>query len=427
MNILVKNGRVVDPDTKRDGKFDILIKDDLISEVSPTIDCKADQIIDADGCFVMPGFIDMHVHLRDPGLTHKETIESGAKAAVRGGFTTICAMPNTKPVCDNAEVVEYIKSKADNADLCNILPIGAITKNQSGEELADIKEMENAGIIGISEDGKSVMNSLIYKNAMEIALESDMLVLAHCEDINLVDGGVMNDDSNAKRLHLKGISNEVEDIIIARDILLSNMTGARLHICHVSTKSGVEIIRFAKQHGLKVTAECCPHHFSLSSNDIKEDDANFKMNPPLRTLDDVNAIIEGLRDGSIDVISTDHAPHHTDEKAGGFNSAPFGITGLETALGVTVTYLLDKGLITPLEMAQITSYNAAKILKIDKGSLKEGKVADIVIFDPDKTYTVDSSKFASMGKNTPYDGKILKGEVKYTIVSGNIKYNSYEE
>lgn len=424
MTILIKNGRVLDPATGTDGIADVLVEEGRIRAVEPGILAEADRILDADGCFVMPGFIDLHVHLRDPGYEYKETVETGSAAAAKGGFTTILAMPNTKPVVDNADVVRYVLHKAEDVGLANVLQIGAITRGQRGEELADIEDMVDAGIPALSEDGKSVMNAQLYREAMMLAKKYDIPIMAHCEDINLVHGGVMNQDDKADELGLPGITNAVEDVIVARDILLAKETGARLHLCHCSTKDSVRMVELAKQEGLSVTAEVCPHHFTMTSEDIREDDANYKMNPPLRTRADVEALIDGLKKGVMDVIATDHAPHSREEKQGSMRNAPFGIVGLETAAALTMTELVDKGYLTPLQMAEKMSYNPARIIGIDKGTLKPGKTADVVIFNPKEEYIIDAEQFRSKGKNTPFHGRKVKGRVMATILSGNIVYEA---
>lgn len=422
MVILIKNGRVIDPGTRTDQKADVLIEDGRIKEIDTEIHAEADKVMDAADCFVMPGFIDLHVHLRDPGYEYKETVETGSRAAARGGFTTILAMPNTKPAADNRDVVRYVLNKARDVGAANVLQIGAITKGQRGEELADIEDMVEAGIPAISEDGKSVMNSQLYREAMMLAVKYDIPVMAHCEDINLVHGGVMNEDEKSAELGLPGITNAVEDVIVARDILLAKETGARLHLCHCSTKDSVTMVKQAKEAGLPVTAEVCPHHFTLTSEDIPKDDANYKMNPPLRTREDVDALIKGLSEDIMDVIATDHAPHSQEEKSGSMRKAPFGIVGLETAAALTMTELVDKGYLTPMQMAEKMSYNPAKVIGLDRGTLEPGKIADVVIFDPKEEYVIDAAKFASRSKNTPFDGRKVKGRVKATILNGEIVY-----
>lgn len=424
MTILIKNGRLINPSEKLDKVMDIFVEDGIIKEKAESIEKQADTVIDAAGCYVMPGLIDLHVHFRDPGLTYKEDIETGSKAAAKGGFTTVCCMPNTKPVVDNVETVKYIIEKGEKTGLTNVLPVGAVTKNMAGVEITDVEELKKAGICAISEDGKSVMNSGVYRKAMKNAAKANVPVLAHCEDINLVEGGVINLGDKSSELGVKGISNAVEDVIAMRDIMLAKETGATLHLCHCSTKDSVEMVKRAKEEGIKVTAEVCPHHFSMCSDDITSNDGNFKMNPPLRAREDMEALIKGLQDDIMDVISTDHAPHSAEEKAKDLEHSPFGIVGLETSVALTVTNLVKKGYLTPMQMAAKMSYNPAKVLGIPKGTLDEGKIADITIIDPDKEYTIDVNTFESKGKNTPFDGYKVSGEVEYTILNGKVVYSN---
>ena len=439
MGILIKGGHVINPATKMDEVADVKIEEDKIAEIGKNLKAdKTDRVIEAKGCYVMPGFIDMHVHFRDPGFEQKEDIFTGMAAAAHGGYTTVLTMPNTKPVVDNADVVEYVHKKAESGHCIHVLQVGAVTKGQKGQELADIKGMVEAGIPAISEDGKSVMNAEIYREGMLEAAKYGIPVLAHCEDINMVHGGVMNADEKAKELGMPGITNSAEDVIIARDIVLSKETGAQLHLCHCSTEDSVKMVKLAKEEGLKVSAEVCPHHFTLTSDDIKkfvpqiengiliphetDADTNYKMNPPLRMKKDVEALKEGLRDNIMDVISTDHAPHTFDDKNTSMKKAPFGIVGLETAACLTYTELVLGGYLTPMQMAEKMSYNPAKIIGIDKGDIQKGKKADVVIFDPKETYKIDKNTFASKGRNTPFDGREVTGRVKVTICDGNIVY-----
>lgn len=425
MRILIQNGYVLDPETKREGKWDVLVEDDRIIKVSENISESAERIIDATGCYVMPGFIDLHVHLRDPGLEYKETLATGGMAAARGGVTTVCAMPNTKPVIDNGEKVADVHNRAKSDSPVHVIQLGAITIGQMGEELADIRGMAKAGCTAISEDGKSVMNASLYRKAMQVAKEENLRIFAHCEDITMVEGGVMNADEKAQKLGLKGITNSVEDVIVARDILLAKETGVQLHLCHCSTADSVIMVEEAKKAGLPVTAEVCPHHFVMSTEEITEDHGYFKMNPPLRSKADVEALKEGLRADIMDVIATDHAPHAEHEKATSMKNAAFGIVGIETMACLTYTALVDTGILTPMQMAEKTSYNPAKILGLtEKGSIAEGKIADIVIFDPNREYKIDSSTFYSKGKNTPFDGYPVKGDVRYTLVDGKVVYEN---
>lgn len=423
MRILIQGGFVLDPESKFEGIADVLVEDKQIIKVQETISEPADRIIDATGCYVMPGFIDLHVHLRDPGLEYKETLETGGKAAARGGVTTVCAMPNTKPVIDNGDKVADVHKRAKSTSPVNVIQIGAITIGQQGVELADIEGMAKAGCHAISEDGKSVMNASLYRKAMNIAKENDISIFAHCEDITMVEGGVMHADAKAKALGLKGITNAVEDVIVARDILLAKETGVRLHLCHCSTEDSVKLVEAAKREGLPVTAEVCPHHFTMTTDDITEDDGNFKMNPPLRGKKDVEALKAGLKADIMDVIATDHAPHSEEEKNRSMKEASFGIVGIETMAALTYTELVVPGILTPMQMAEKTSYNPAKILGLaEKGAIAEGKIADIVVFDPNVEYEIDKNTFFSKGKNTPFHGRKVKGDVCYTLVDGNVVY-----
>ena len=424
MALLIKNGRVLnpDPEMRMDAVSDLLVENGVIVKAEPDIQVEGAQVLDASGCFVMPGFIDLHVHLRDPGLERKETVVTGVAAAARGGFTTIVAMPNTRPVVDNADIINYVHNKAKSEEKTNVLQAGAITKGMAGKELSDIANMVQAGSPAISEDGKSVMDSYLLKRAMLIAKELDIPVLSHCEDISLVHGGVVNDDANAKKRDLPGISNAVEDIIAIRDVMLAKETGARLHLCHCSTSGSVSIVKMAKEMGISVTAEVCPHHFTLTSDDMPKDDTNYKMNPPLRTREDVEALRQGLRDGVMDVISTDHAPHTKEEKNDSMLRAPFGIVGLETAAALTYTQLVLGGYLTPMQMAEKMSYNPAQVIRCGKGSLSPKSAADIVVFDPNKVYTIKADEFASKGRNTPFDGWEVTGAVRATVAGGRVIY-----
>lgn len=438
MTILIKGGQVINPATGMDEVADVLVENGIVTKIEKGVQVKAEKEIDAKGCYVMPGFIDMHVHLRDPGFEQKETIETGCRAAAHGGFTTILAMPNTSPVVDNADVVNYVHNKARTVGVVNVLQAGSVTRGQQGKELSDIEGMAEAGIPAITEDGRTVMNAKLYREAMERAAACGIAVLSHCEDEDLAKGGVMNEDANARELGLQGMTNSVEDIIVARDIMLSSDARVKLHLCHCSTRYSVKMVQYAKAEKLSVTAEVCPHHFTLTSDDIHkiepmidletkvaieaDADTNFKMNPPLRAREDVQALKEGLRDNIMDVIATDHAPHTFADKNTSMKKAPFGIVGLETAASITYTELVAQGYLTPMQMAEKMSYNPAKIIGLDRGDIQPGKVADIVIFDPNKKYTIDKKTFMSKGHNTPFDGRKVTGKVRTTVVGGCVAY-----
>lgn len=420
--MIIRNGNVVLKDEVV--KKDVLIANGKIVKIADNIPADGSQEIDASGKHVFPGLIDMHVHLRDPGYEYKEDIESGSKASVKGGFTQICCMPNTNPIADNKVVVSYIKHKANEVNLCKVHPIGAITKGEKGEQLAEIGEMKKAGAVAISDDGVSVKNSRLMYLAMEYASGFNMKCLCHCEDKDLVDGGVCNEGLSSTIAGLKGIPRSAEDIFIARDIALAESLNVPVHICHVSTHSGVRLIRNAKQAGVKVTAETCPHYFSVTDDIIRTFDTNTKVNPPIREEMDRQAILEGLKDGTLDCIVTDHAPHHVNDKNVEYNLASFGISGIETSFGFAITYLYKTGVLTLPELAKKMAYAPAEILGLDGGELKEGGVADVMIADLDEKWTVDPQKFVSKGKNSPFGGYELFGAVKYTIVDGEIKYQA---
>ncbi len=425
MSLIIKNGRVLNPPTNTDEILDIKIDGNIISAVEAEIvPVFSDIVVDAAGCYVMPGLIDMHVHFRDPGQTQKEDIETGSKAAARGGVTTVLCMPNTKPVVDNPELVNYVHEKGKEVGLTRVLQVGSVTKGMEGKELSDLQGMIDAGIPAISEDGKSVMDSGLYREAMKIVAKAHVPVLAHCEDINLVQGGVMNMGSKSDSLGEKGISNAVENIIEVRDIMLAKETGATLHLCHCSTKESYDIIKEAKERGIKVSGEVCPHHFTLTEDDIVAGDGNYKMNPPVRTKEDREMLRRGLAEGIFEVISTDHAPHTAEEKAKGFAS-PFGIVGLETSASLAYTELVLSGLITPLTMAAYMSSNPARILgRSDLGNIAPGKAADITIFDPTITYEIHADDFVGKSKNMPYEGRKVTGKVVKTIYGGKVVYDS---
>lgn len=434
MEILIENGHIIDPSQDIDGIGDILIEEGKIKEIRLR---KKEQIpkyrnsklktpnselrtIDAKGLYVFPGLIDMHVHLREPGYEHKETIKTGTRAAIRGGFTTVCCMPNTYPVNDNASVTEFIIRKASLEGLCTVLPIGSITKGQKGEELVEMGTMKEQGCIAFSDDGLPVMNSLIMRRALEYSKAFGLPIISHCEDLTLSDEGVMSEGLLSMTLGLKGIPAEAEQIMVYRDILLTELSKGKLHICHVSTEGSVNLIRDAKRRGVNVTAETCPHYFSLTEDAVKDYDTNAKVNPPLRTKKDVDAIKEGLRDGTIDVIATDHAPHNRDEKLREFDLAPSGISGLETALSLSLR-LVDEKVLSIKQLVEKMSFNPSKILGLSsKGNLMKGSDGDITVVDLNREFKVDANKFLSKGKNTPFDGWIMKGITVVTISKGRI-------
>lgn len=422
MGTLIRNGRVIDPASGKDGIYDILVEDGMIAGVDASIPKGDNDIIDAAGCFVMPGLVDLHVHFREPGFEYKETIKTGSMAAAHGGVTTVFPMPNTKPVIDSVDMYDKVQTIIDRDAVVNVHQVASVTLRQQGETPVDVAALKKAGCIAISEDGKSVMNSQVYREAMKAAAAEDMLVMAHCEDKNLVNGGALNEGVASRRYHVNGITNAVEDVIVARDILLSKETGCRLHLCHCSTADSVKLIKAAKDEGIKVTGEVCPHHFMLCDEDIIEDNADYKMNPPLRSRADMEAVREGLRNGTMDVISTDHAPHSAEEKAKPIGAAPFGITGIETSLCLTYTGLVLTGILTPMQMVEKMSYNPAKIAGIDRGTLLPGRPADIIIVNVDDEIVIDRNNFISKGHNTPFDGYKVKGIVEYTIVGGKIVY-----
>lgn len=418
MNLWIKNGHIVDPATGRDEVGDLYVVNGKIAkELTGEY-----ETIDATGKYVMPGFVDLHVHLREPGFEYKETIRTGTMAAARGGFTGVCPMPNTKPATDSPERIQKILEIAKKDSPIHVYPVGAITIGQAGETLTDIEGMVKAGAKAISEDGKSVMNAALYEKAMKEAARLGIPVMAHCEDKNLVGKGAMNAGKVAERLGIPGITNAVEDVIVARDILLAKETGAKLHLCHCSTADSAKMIEEARKDDVNVSGEVCPHHFTLTEEDIVEDDANYKMNPPLRKKSDVEMLKEGLRKGIFEAISTDHAPHGEEEKKKSIADAPFGIVGSETAFALAVTELVKKGILTMSELVQKMSVNPCHILGVEGGSLAEGKPADITIADIDKEYLIEKNAFVSKGKNTPFDGKKVVGKVEYTIVGGNVVY-----
>ena len=423
MKILIKNGRVIDPASDLDRNLDILIEDNIIKTISDNIepDTENTETIDASGCIVLPGLIDMHVHFREPGREDIETIAGGSKVAAKSGFTTVCTMPNTVPVTDSVESLEFIKEKSRECQV-NILSIATITKGSAGKELTDMKELLKHGAVAFSDDGLPVMNALVMKKALEQAKEINVPLITHSEDLDLTDKGVMNEGSLSAQLGLKGIPNESEEILIARDVILARLTRGRVHVAHVSSAGSVEIIKKAKEQGISITAEATPHHFSLTEDEIKTHSAMAKMSPPLRTEKDRLAVIEGLRTGVIDAIVTDHAPHLVADKEKGMEKAPFGIIGLETSVPLVITGLVKEQNFSMLQAFRCMTSNPAKILNLDKGILKENHTADITIVNPDKKVHIDEKFIVSGCKNTPFIGRDLFGSVEYTICGGEIIY-----
>lgn len=418
MKTLIKGGHVVDPHTGKDCILDIIIEEGIITEIGENLELTVGDVIEAKGKYVIPGLVDAHCHLRDPGFEYKEDIESGSRSAAVGGFTSIACMPNTNPVIDNQTVVKYILSKAKQEAIVNVYPIGAISKGQKGEELSEIGELKFAGVVAISDDGKPVKNASLMKKALQYASMFDTMVISHSEDLELSDEGAMNEGVTSTLLGLKGIPTVAESAAIAREVLLAEYLQTSIHIAHVSTEASVDIIRLAKKRGVKVTAETCPHYFSLTEKACEGFNTNAKVNPPLRTDKDLEAIKAGLADGTIDIIATDHAPHHIDEKNVEFSIALSGIVGFETAFSLAYTNLVKTGVITLDELVRKMSLNPSKMLGLSKGTIDIGKAADITIVDLDEEYTVEVEKFQSKSKNSPFDGMKLYGKVYYTIVDG---------
>jgi dihydroorotase len=416
--LLIKNGRVIDPASATDMLADILIRDGVIAAVGADLEAPGADIFDATGLVVAPGFIDMHVHLREPGFEHAETIETGARAAAAGGFTSICCMPNTLPVNDNATVTSYIVERARKFAITNVFPIGAITKNSAGEELAAIGSMKAAGVVAISDDGRPVMNARVMRRAMEFARSFDMPVIDHCEDLNLSAGGDMHEGYESVRLGLRGIPASSEDVMVARDILLAEATGARFHVAHISTRNAMAMVQYAKQRGLPVTCEATPHHFALTDAQMLPYDSNYKMKPPLRTACDAGAVLDGIVAGAVDAIATDHAPHPGSEKMQEFEKCPFGIIGLETALGLALEHLVHTGKIPLARLIALFTTGPAHVLHLERGTLAVGAPADVTIFSTDLQWTYDVNQSFSKSRNSPFDGHSFRGGPVATVVDG---------
>ena len=419
--ILIQNGRIVDPANRIDSIGDILIADDRIERVGGKFDAANVpdvDVIDAEGLIVTPGLIDMHVHLREPGFEHKETIATGTRAAETGGFTSIASMANTDPVSDSPDIIEYVYTRAEESGSANVFPLGSITKKLAGEELTDIPALLEAGAVAVSDDGKTVMNAELMRQALALSAELDFPVSVHCEEHNLNAGSVMNLGETSRKLNLPGSANAAEDIIVARDIMLAELTGGHIHILHVSTAGSVELVRWGKRRGVHVTAEAMPHHFTLTDSEIETQGANAKMHPPLRTERDVEAVIEGLCDGTLDAIATDHAPHAPSEKALGMMEAPPGILGLETCVPLVFTHLVRANRLSLADVIAKMTHIPAEILHIDRGTLSVGAVADVTLIDLERVAKVDATRFQSKSRNTPFDGWELTGWPVMVLRSG---------
>lgn len=422
MNLLIKGGRVIDPSQGIDDTLDVVVENGCVKEIGKGLAAPSGaETVDAAGRYVVPGLIDMHVHLRDPGLEYKEDIISGTKAAVAGGFTAVCCMPNTKPCIDNKTVATYIINKAKTEGFCNVFPVGNITYGMNGERMAEMGELKESGCVAVSDDGKPVKNSELMRRALEYAKGMGILVISHAEELDLVGSGVMNEGFTSTELGLKGIPRVAEDIATAREVMLAEYTGAPVHIAHVSTEGAVRIIRDAKARGVRVTCETAPHYFTLTDDAVRGYNTNAKMNPPLREASDVAAIKAGLKDGTIDAIATDHAPHHLDEKDVEFNEAMNGIIGLETSLPLSLA-LVDEGVLTLAELVDKMSCKPSDILSLGRGTLKAGSVADITVIDPKKQWTVTEAGLASKSKNSPWLGATMTGAAACTIVGGKIVF-----
>jgi dihydroorotase len=420
MPIVIKNGRVIDPASNTDRIADVLIVDGRIAGVAPNLSSPKAELFDATGMIVAPGFIDMHVHLREPGFEHAETIESGSRAAAAGGFTSVCCMPNTKPVNDSAMVTSYIVERARSKAVVNVFPIGAITKGSAGEELSAIGAMKAAGAVAISDDGLPVMNARVMRRAMEFARSYDIPVIDHCEDLNLSAGGDMHEGAKSVRLGLRGIPAASEDIMVARDLLLAQLTGARYHVAHISTRNAIGMVQYARQKGMSVTCEATPHHFALADDDMAPYDSNYKMKPPLRSTRDCDAVVDGIVSGAITAIATDHAPHPGSEKMQEFERCPFGIIGLETAIALALEDLVHPGKISLSRMIELFTTGPDSVMRLGRGTLTPGAPGDVTIFSTDVSWTYDVNQSPSRSRNSPFDGRTFKGGPVATVVNGNL-------
>jgi len=425
--LIIKNGRVIDPATRRDETADVLIEGFHIQAVEPNIEAEGARVYDAAGKIVAPGFIDLHVHLREPGLTHAETIETGARAAAAGGFTRVCCMPNTQPVNDSATVTGYILEKARQSAVVKVHPIGAITQGSRGEELAPIGTLKEAGVVAISDDGMPVMNARVMRRAMELARSFGLTVVQHCEDLHLSSGGDMHEGVASCRWGLRGIPGCSEDVMVARDLILTEVTGARYHVAHLSTRNSMRMVAFAKSRGLPVTCEVTPHHLALTDEEAVPYDSNFKMKPPLRGREDVEALLEGVADGTVDAIATDHAPHTGYQKMQEFERCPFGVIGLETAVAVVFERLVHPGRISMMRFVELFTTGPARVFGLEAGRLAPGEAADVTILDPELEWTYDVNRSYSKSKNSPFHGRRFRGAPVATFVDGQLVWERKED
>lgn len=422
--LIIRNGRVVDPANGVDRVADVAVQDGVIREIAQGIEGSAEEEFDATGLVVAPGFIDIHVHLREPGFEHAETIETGSRAAAAGGFTSVCPMPNTEPINDNATVTNYICAQARRYAVTNVFPIGAITKGSAGHELAAIASMRQAGAVAISDDGRPVMNARLVRRAMEFARSLDIPLVEHCEDLHLSAGGDMHEGVQSTRLGLRGIPRSSEDVMVARDLILAEVTGCRYHVAHISSKFAVEMVRYAKARGLRVTAEATPHHFVITDNDMPAYDSNYKMKPPLREGGDVEAVIDGLADRTVDAIATDHAPHAGAEKMQEFERCPFGIIGLETSLGLALEKLYHSGKVGLRDLVSMFTDRPARVMSLPRGTLSVGATADVTVFGLEREWIYDVAKSPSKSRNTPFHRRKFRGGPVATIVGGEIVWRA---
>lgn len=420
--LLIRNGRVIDPASGTDTTADVLIEDGVIAGVGPDLRSPGAEVYDAGGMIVAPGFIDMHVHLREPGFEHAETIESGSRAAAAGGFTSICCMPNTKPVNDSVTVTSYIVEQARKKAVVNVFPIGAITKGSAGEEISAIGGMKAAGAVAISDDGLPVMNARVMRRAMEFARAYDVPIIQHCEDLNLSAGGDMHEGAQSVRWGLRGIPAASEDVMVSRDLILAQLTGARYHVAHISTANSVAMVAFARKQGLPVTCEVTPHHFALADQDMAPYDSNFKMKPPLRSSPHREGVLYALARGTVSAIATDHAPHPGSEKMQEFERCPFGIIGLETAIGLALDHLVAAGRITLQRMVELFTTGPESVMRLGRGTLAAGAPGDVTVFSTDVEWTYDVNQSASRSRNSPFDGRSFRGGPMATIVNGEIRW-----